>query len=260
MEAATIVGARRPGHGKLRLAAGGHDHPGDGVCVVELASVLAGEQLSDRPTCVDHVIGGYMRSLNDRVSHAERQRLLPFAERAVGSRCSRKTTHLRRDLCVLRAGGKPGAGGVRRLFDRLAMRARIWVAVGGRQALRFNDGIGEYAARVVCARHGAEEAIKLAEVLFEVGESEAASFADAVDRAAQARVAAAIAELAGHAPAAQGENGHKREDHRGDDRDLRGRDSGDRDEEDVEDDYAEHGDPERGAERTQESHDLVSVP
>jgi hypothetical protein len=259
VEAATIFGERGPGFGTLRLAQGGHDSPRDGVCVVELASVLAGERFSDRPDCVDRVIGGYLRSLNDRASHAERQRLLPYAERAVGSCGDRKATHLRRDLCVLRAGGKPGASGPRKFFERLAMRVRIWIAVGGRQALRLNDGIGEYAARVVYGRHGAEEAIRLLEVLFEVGESEAASLAHAVDRAAQPRVPASIPELAGHAPAAQSENGHQRDHHRRDDEDLRRGYARDDHEEDVEDDHAENGDPERGAERTEKSHDLVSV-
>jgi hypothetical protein len=260
VEAASIFGARRPGIGTLRLAPGGHDSPRDGVCVVELASVLAGERFSDRPDCVDHVIGGYLRSFNDRASHAERQRLLPYAERAVGSCGDRKATHLRRDLCVLRAGGKPGAGGLRKLFERLEMRVRIWVAVGGRQALRFNDGIGEYAARVVYARHGAEEAIRLLDVLFEVGESEAAALAHAVDRAPQARVSASIPELAGHAPAAQGKNGHQPGHDHGNGKNLGRRDARDRHKEDIEHEHSENGDPERGAERSEDSHDLVSVP
>ena len=238
MEAASIFGARGPGFGKVRLTQGGHDSPRDGVCVVELASLLAGEKFSDRPKCVDRVIGGYLRSLNDRVSHAERQRLLPYAERSVGSRANRKAAHLRRDLCMLRAGGKPGAGGVRKLFERLAMRARIWFGVGGRQALRLNDGIGEYAARVVYARQGADEAIKLLDVLFEVGESEAAPLADRVDRAPQARVSAAIPDLTGHAPAAEREDHHQRRRHDRHDKDLRRRDSRDRHKEDIQREHA----------------------
>ena len=233
VEAASIFGARGPGIGNLRLAHGGHDSPRDGVCVVELASVLAGERFSDRPDCVDRVIGGYLRSLNDRVSHAERQRLLPYAERAVGSCGDRKATRLRRDLCMLRAGGRPGAGGVRKLAERLAMRMRIWIAVGGRQALRLNDGIGEYAARVVYSRHGAGEAIKLLEVLFELGESEAAPLADVVERAPQSRVTAAGPELARHAPAAQGKDDHQRRRHQRHDKNLRRRNARDRHKEDV---------------------------
>jgi hypothetical protein len=238
VEAASILGAGGPGTGTLRLAHGGHDSPRDGVCVVELASILAGERFSDRPDCVDRVIGGYLRSLNDRVSHAERQRLLPYAEWAVGSCGDRKATRLRRDLCMLRAGGRPGAGGLRKLIERLAMRVRIWIGVGGRQALRLNDGIGEYAARVVYARQGAEEAIKLLEVLFEVGESETAPLAHVVDRAPQARVPAAVAELAGHAPAAQGKDRHEHRDHHRHDKNLRRRNSRDRHKEDVQREHA----------------------
>ena len=51
------------------------------------------------------------------------------------------------------------------------MRLRIWFVVGSREALRLDDGIGDYAARAVFARHGAEAAIELLEALFELGES-----------------------------------------------------------------------------------------
>jgi hypothetical protein len=260
MEAATFSGAGQLEIGRLRLAPGSHSSPRDGVCVVELASLLAGERFSDRPACVCRVIGGYLRSLNDRVSHAERQRLLPYAGRAVGSRTDRQLSRLRRDLCLIRAGATPGAGQLRRLAERLAMRFRIWIAVGGRQALRLDDGIGEYAARAVFARHGAEEAIRLLETLFELGESEAAPLADPVHRAPQAGVAAAVRELAGDAPAAQGENGGHRRNGNRHAGDLNGRYARNGHEEHVEDDRAEDGDPERETKRAENPHDLLSVP
>lgn len=168
-------------------------------------------------------------------------------------------TRLRRDLCLLRAGGTPGAAGLRRFAERLAMRVRIWAAVGGRQALRLIDGIGEYAARVVFARHGAEEAIKLLDVLFEVGESESAALADPVDRAPQAQVPAAVSELAGDAPAAQCEDGRQRRHHHREAHHLRRRYPRDRDEEHVQNDRAEDGDPERETKRAENAHQLVKV-
>ena len=257
MEAATIIdgGARR-----IRLAAGSHSSPRDGVCVVELASLLAGERFSDRPSCVCRVLGGYLRSLNDRASHAERQRLLPYAKRAVGSRRERRLTRLRRDLCMVRAGARPGAGPLRRFGQRIGMRFRIWVAVGARQALHFNDGIGEYAARAVFARHGADEAMRLLEALFALGESETAPLANPVYRAAKPGVTAAVGELARNAPAAQREDGRERRNGNRHSGDLNGRDAGDRHEEDVEDDRAEHSDPERETKPAQNPHDFVSVP
>jgi hypothetical protein len=275
VEAATIFGARAPGIGKPRLAPGRHSSPRDGVCVVELASLLAGEPFSDRPDCVDHVIGGYLRSLNDRVSHAERQRLLPYAERAVGTGTDRQLSKLRRELCMLRAGATPGAGRLRRLGETLAMRLRIWMVIGGLEALRIDDGIGEYAARVVFARHGTEVAIGLLDRLLELGEpegqvrvsangngngSEATSFADPVQGSAQSRVAAAVRELAGDAPVAQGENGGKGRNHNGHAGNLNGRDARNGHKEDIEDDRTEHGDPERETKPAENPHDVVRIP
>src|SRR5918996_6139245 len=84
---------------RLRLEAGAHDSPYDGVCVVELASVLAGEEFSDRPRCVCEVIAGFLRSWNDRAGHFDRQRLVPYASRIIGSRAEREVTRMRRDIC-----------------------------------------------------------------------------------------------------------------------------------------------------------------
>ena len=50
----------------VRLEPGRHRSPGDGVCVVELASMIAGEKFTDRPNCVCPVIGSFLRCWNDR--------------------------------------------------------------------------------------------------------------------------------------------------------------------------------------------------
>ena len=50
----------------LRLDPGSHASPREGVCIVELASILAKEKFSDEPDCVCPVIGAYLRSWNDR--------------------------------------------------------------------------------------------------------------------------------------------------------------------------------------------------
>ncbi len=63
----------------VRLTAGGHSSPREGVCVVELASLIAREEFSDRPRCVCPVIGAFLRGWNDRAPYAERQRLSPHA-------------------------------------------------------------------------------------------------------------------------------------------------------------------------------------
>src|SRR6185503_20276775 len=112
-------------HPQPRLEFGSHASPDDGVCVVELASLISGEDFSDRPDCVCEVIAAYLRSWNDRLGHRERQRLSPYADRVVGTRADRATRALRRDICLSAAGTVYRGGRLRRLATRSALRLRI---------------------------------------------------------------------------------------------------------------------------------------
>src|SRR3954447_37115 len=123
-----------PGGTRVRLAPGPHTSPHEGVCVVELASVIAGEEFSDRPSCVCPVIGAFLRGWNDRASHTERQRLSPYAARIVGSRSNRRVTRERRDICLEWAGADLTHGGVRGLLSSAGMRIRIAVFCGSAAA------------------------------------------------------------------------------------------------------------------------------
>jgi hypothetical protein len=153
----------------LRLEPGAHDSPHDGVCIVELASVIAREPFSDRPDCVCPVIAAFLRSWNDRSSHAQRQRLIPYAERIVGSRAGRRVTRRRRDVCLTWAGADLTGNRLSRLAWRIAMRARILVLCGLGAAVRLDEGAGELAARTAFARHGPETALPLVETLIGIG-------------------------------------------------------------------------------------------
>lgn len=155
-----------------RLEFGSHDSPRDGVCIVELASMIAGERFSDRPQCVCEVVGAYLRSWNDRLGHLERQRLVPYGERVVGTRADRGTTELRRDVCLVAAGARLRGGRARRSLTRAGMRARIAWRIGLRAALYLNEGAGAYAARVSFRRDGADGAFDLLDVLLMIGSRE----------------------------------------------------------------------------------------
>jgi hypothetical protein len=165
-------GKRVSRHGQPRLEFGSHGSPDDGVCVVELASIIGGEDFSDRPQCVCEVLGAYLRSWNDRLGHAQRQRLRPYAKRVVGSRSDPATTALRRDVCLVAAGATFHGGGLRRMLTRTRLRMRIAWLVGLRPALRLNEGAGEYAARITFARDGADRAFDLLDVLLMIGSTE----------------------------------------------------------------------------------------
>ena len=72
----------------IKLSRGKHKSPEDGACVMELASMLAGERFSDRPASVCPVIGSFLRAYNDSIDDIRRQDLYAYASRVVGSRSS----------------------------------------------------------------------------------------------------------------------------------------------------------------------------
>jgi hypothetical protein len=59
----------------VRLAPGRHERPDGGVCVMELASMLAGEPLSDHPRTVSPMLAALLRGYNDGVDGERRQSL-----------------------------------------------------------------------------------------------------------------------------------------------------------------------------------------
>ncbi len=161
-----------PQLGRLRLEAGAHDSPDEGVCIVELASILAGERFTDRPICVDEVIAAFLRSWNDRLGHAERQRLVPYADRVVGTNTDAATTRKRRDICLASAAQALGHSGGGRFLGRLTMRARIAWLIGLGPALRLNEGAGELASRLCFRREdGVDRAFELLDQLISAGGS-----------------------------------------------------------------------------------------
>jgi hypothetical protein len=155
----------------LPLEPGSHSSPEQGVCIVELASILARERFSDEPDCVCAVIGAFLRSWNDRASYVDRQRLRPYAERIVGTRSRRAITHRRRDICLVwsNLAGLDG-GPLSRSFARVRARIRIGWLLGLGSALRLNRGAGEYAALVCFSRHGSEASFRLLDRLLTVGD------------------------------------------------------------------------------------------
>ncbi len=153
----------------VRLAAGAHSSPDEGVCVVELASLIANEDFSDHPRCVCPVVGAFLRGWNDRAPHAQRQRLGPYAARIVGSRSTPRVTRERRDLCLEWAGAYRRTG-ARGAMARLGSRLRVAAACGLVAVARFDEGAGDYAARIAAARDDEEAALELLEALLALGE------------------------------------------------------------------------------------------
>ena len=162
----------RPREGEwasVRLTDGGHSSPAYGVCVVELASLIAGEEFSDRPRCVCPVIAAFLRGWNDRAGYAERQLLGPYAVRIVGSRGDRRLTRNRREICLAWAGVDPRDHWIRRLASRFGIELRIAIFSGIRATLRRDEAIGDYVARVAFESDDAGRGLDLLEALLAAG-------------------------------------------------------------------------------------------
>lgn len=72
-------------HQTVRLGKGKHHSPDHGACVMELASMLAGEPFSDHPHSVSRPIAAFLRRYNDLLDDRRRQDLYPYASKAVGT-------------------------------------------------------------------------------------------------------------------------------------------------------------------------------
>lgn len=87
-------------HQTVRLARGKHASPADGACVMELASMLAGEPFTDQPRSVCRVIAAYLRAYNDGADDLCRQRLYGAAARVVGTRADQEIERARARRCA----------------------------------------------------------------------------------------------------------------------------------------------------------------
>lgn len=79
----------------ITLSKGKHGSPQDGACVMELASMLAGEPFNDHPQSVCPVIGSFLRAYNDRIDDRRRQDLYAYAAKVLDSRAPRDVQQAR---------------------------------------------------------------------------------------------------------------------------------------------------------------------
>src|SRR5918912_1850386 len=99
-----------PSHQTVRLARGRHASRSSGVCVMELASMLAHEPFSDRAASVSPTIGAFLRTYNDGLDDVRRQDLYPVAAAIVGTAARRRVEGERVNRCLAFArehGGRP---------------------------------------------------------------------------------------------------------------------------------------------------------
>jgi hypothetical protein len=85
---------RQVTHQTVKLGKGKHSSARDGACVMELASMLAGEAFTDHPRSVC-VIAAFLRPYNDMLDDRRRQDLYEYASKCVGSAAGQGLERLR---------------------------------------------------------------------------------------------------------------------------------------------------------------------
>jgi hypothetical protein len=125
----------------IKLSKGKHASPEDGACVMELASMLAGEPFTDHPATVCPVIGSFLRSYNDSIDEHRRQSLYEYASKVVGSRTGQRIQEERAERLA-------------RWADEVLRSRRTWFLRSPLRALtRLRkppiDAIGPYAVHAI---------------------------------------------------------------------------------------------------------------
>jgi hypothetical protein len=129
-------------HQTVRLSRGKHSSEEHGACVMELASMLAGEPFSDHPQSVCPVIAAVLRAYNDWVDDERRQELYGYAAKVVGSRASTRIERARaKQMISWIAAPPPG-------------RIRRWLLPGPRVITPWPpyEALGTHAVRVIARR------------------------------------------------------------------------------------------------------------
>ena len=79
----------------IKLSRGRHSSPEHGACVMELASMLAGEGFTDHPRSVSRPIASFLRGYNDLLDDQRRADLYRYAAQTVGTASSPTVEHAR---------------------------------------------------------------------------------------------------------------------------------------------------------------------
>lgn len=167
----------------IKLSKGKHSSPNDGACVMELASMLAGEPFTDHPAAVCPVIGSFMRAYNDSIDDSRRQDLYGYASMVVGSRTSADLQRTRAEFLTAWSQQFRGNQWTRRLFpERLRSLTR--------QRNPSLESVGTRAVHAIAKHNDATHAAVLAAIdqLLAIGAERRPATAFGPDRRARPRV------------------------------------------------------------------------
>lgn len=151
-------------HQTIRLGKGKHQTPQQGACVMELASMLAGEPFTDHPRSASAPIASFLRRYNDLLDERRRQDLYPYAARVVGTAAAPAIELARTERLLAWAD---------ELWERRRWpaRCRLIAVRRGRSRVSHPEVAGSYAVRALprmCDQTHAQ-ALALVDELIELG-------------------------------------------------------------------------------------------
>ena len=166
-------------HQTVRLGPGKHRSPADGACVMELASMLAGERFSDHPPTVCPVIAGFLRGYNDLMPEQDLPELYPIAARIVGT-AGPKWVRRERARRLIEWSREPGGRARRRRFY---LRFETWDLIAlpaVKAALRLDPErrrveVARLVDELVAIAEGTRDDRAVADPVRAAGEAEVAS-------------------------------------------------------------------------------------
>jgi hypothetical protein len=155
---------------------GRHNSPDDGACVMELASMLAGEPFSDHPVSVCPVIGSCLRAYNDWIDDDRRQDLYRYASLVVGTRAPQEVQRARAERVTDWVGEA-----ARRRYTRFVLVRGLFALMLWPQP----DDLGSRMVQAVARRRRGshEEVLGLIDELVEIGSGPTRSAASRVQDA-----------------------------------------------------------------------------
>lgn len=112
-------------HQTIKLSRGRHSSPEHGACVMELASMLAGEGFSDHPRSVSRPIASFLRGYNDLLDDRHRADLYRYAALTVGTASSRPVEDARVARLLAWADERWSHRASRSLLERLRFRRAV---------------------------------------------------------------------------------------------------------------------------------------
>ena len=182
----------------LHLDRGAHSSREVGVSVMEAVAWLAGERHTDHPHTASPVIAAFCRLINDRVGDEERQRLVAYVPRLVGTRAADEI-ELRRTMVIADWAVRSAAAaalriaGLVELAENLSQLPPVTEGKSAREAARAAIATEETAMRA------GEEAARAARATRSAAATERARRVAVVEEAARV----ASAEAAGSAASAE---------------------------------------------------------